>query len=132
MSDPASLLAGALDQYESFLFPDTGSIQRASFTQDDERSTTEEWADLHTGLAVQLGAFTPGGGPESEQGSALAITSARELRAMIHGDLADITEADRLVIGERVFDIMGIERDSFALVTTLRVDERGDALEEGS
>jgi head-tail adaptor len=103
------------------MFPDRATIERVTVSQDDEGGPDESWATLLSDVPAQFSAFFSASAGESEVPGTAAV--AREARCILLGD-HDIGEADRLVLLGKSYDVMGVERDSFAIVTTLRVVER--------
>jgi head-tail adaptor len=103
-------------------FPDTATIQQRSVTRDDEGGEVETWSTRHADIPCQLSEF--GQISESEQVASTSITTARELQAMLLGRFDDIVESDQVLVRGLIFDISGIVRDSWPIVTTLRVKER--------
>lgn len=105
-------------------FPDAATIQARSVSRDEEGGEAESWSSVYTGIPAQRSAFFPGSGPESELVAPGAITQAREQRLILLGDFPDITEAHRALVAGITYDITGVERDSWAILTPLRIVER--------
>jgi len=103
------------------MFPDRATVERVTVSQDDEGGSEESWATLLSDVPAQFSALSRVSAGESEIPGTAAV--ARESRCILLGD-HDIGEADRLILSGKTYDIMGVERDSFGIVTTLRVVER--------
>jgi len=112
------------------MFPDLATVESRSVTQDDEGEQIESWGTRHSDIPCQFAALVPASPRESELRQSDQITELGTRRAFLLGDWSDITESDRLVItGRGTYDIRGIERDSWAIVTVLRLE---DIAEEAS
>lgn len=105
------------------MFPSTCSILSRTVTRDPEGGEVEDYTTTrYAGIPCQFGAWTPGWSTdEARDAEALGLQADR--RAFLLGDW-DIDISDRAVIDGTVYDILGVERDSFATLTGLRIQER--------
>lgn len=109
------------------MFPDLVTIQRRSVSQDSEGGELETWADYKTGIRAQHStghAQVNRGIGEGEVRTSAGTFVVAPARAYLLGDHDDITLEDRYVRQGVIFDIRSIERDSFAVVTGLTLEER--------
>lgn len=109
------------------MFPDLITIQRRSVSQDSEGGEVETWANFKTSVRAQ---FSTGhaqinrGIGAGEMRTTAGTFVVAPARAYLFGDHGDIADEDRLVHDGVIYDIRGIERDSFAVVTGLTLEER--------
>ena len=106
------------------MFPDTATVQMRSVSYDGEGGEEETWSTRHSDIACQFSAFFPASAPQSELRGGSSITTLVEPRAILLGDFPGIVETDRVLLRDSTFDITGIERDSWQIVTSLRLQER--------
>lgn len=110
MNAPAAVLAR--------LFPETATIERPSFSQDEEGAQEATWATFEAAVASQ---FSPMGGGEIRNAAGEFVRSSDQV--ILKGD-HDIAETDRCLTRGVTFDIVGVQRDSYALVTVLHLERR--------
>jgi head-tail adaptor len=105
------------------LYPDRITIEQREVSRDEEGGDEETWSTRHADIPCQFGPSVS----ESEAVESAGTFVARELTANLLGDWPEIDESDRAKIASqpgRLFDILGIGRDSYAVVTGLRLEER--------
>jgi hypothetical protein len=102
------------------LFPASVKIESRTVSRTDEGGEEESWSTRHAAIACQFGAAPV----TSEEGRSGGIFVARELDVYLVGDFDDIIESDRATIDGHVYDVIGVGRDSNAVVTALRLEER--------
>lgn len=110
------------------MFQDVVTIERATVALDELGGEEETWEPVFTDVPCQFAAFAPGSSARmiGELREPHDVYVESEARMILSGDL-DVRTTDRAVLPrlDRTFDIRGVERDSFQLVTTLRVDWSG-------
>ena len=117
-------MAFASPQAVSRLFPDSATVEQRTISRTDEGGETETWSTRHGDVACQFSVFSPGSGARDEEREPGAIRVSAQRRAILLGDWDDIVTSDRVLISGHTYDITGVERDSYAIVTTLCVEER--------
>jgi head-tail adaptor len=107
--------------------PDTAKIEKRTATQDVEGGLVEDFTTRFASLDCQFSAHG------SIATAASTITEARNAAGefvhadaicYVKGDQPDIVESDRATIRGEVFDIVGVQRDSWGVVTTLHLERR--------
>jgi head-tail adaptor len=100
------------------VFPETTDIERATISQDAEGTVEETWSTLYTDIPSQ---FSTEG--ETEPRTPAGEFVKRESTLHLRGDW-DIAEHDRAVTRGVAFDITAVHHNSYAVITTLEVEER--------
>lgn len=114
------------------MFPDEATIEVLTQDVDDEGTVFEEWNTVSSAVPAQL---SPAG-VESELRTGEGSFEVRHQRLILYGWYPEADESARVTIGERIFDVRGIEPDSWGTAlaergwTVLFVEERQG--EEGS
>ncbi len=105
------------------IFPDLATVQTPSISQDELGAEVMTWSTLYADVLCQFSAFAPASSSRmtGELREPHDVYVSSEYRAILLGDL-DISTSDQLVVSGKTYDIRGVERDSFKLVTTLRLE----------
>lgn len=105
------------------LFPTTGTVQTRSLSQDAEGGEIETWTTLYADVPCQFSAFAPASSSRlsGELREPHDIYVSTEERAILLGDW-EIDTSDRFVVMGETYDIRGVERDGWQIVTTLRLE----------
>lgn len=113
------------------MFPETADIERRSVSQDDEGGIEETWSALFTDIPSQFASQSSPGGPDTEARTNDGEFVRTAEQVILQGDY-EIAESDRCITRGRTYDITAIQRDSYALVTVLHLEERERDTEESS
>lgn len=111
-------------QIRAAMFPELATITRPSFTQDaqgwNEPDNAPEddpvvFADVPSQFSAEVG--------HTEVRNAAGEFVRAPLLLLLDGDYA-VDEADAVLTRGKVFDVVAVQRDSYALVTVLHMEER--------
>lgn len=113
------------------MFPSLATIETSSESYDEEGSEVDSWSTLHENVKAQLSPLARGEAGQAESDLTVGTFVEGEHRLILYGDFPDVTEADRAIVDGRIFNIRGVERDSWGIAndatgwTILRVREPG-------
>lgn len=108
------------------LLPDTVLIESRTTTQDAEGGIVESWATRFT-LDCQFsahGVLTSAASTITEASGGAGEFVNADAICYVKGDQPAIVESDRATIRGQTFDIIGVQRDSWGVVTTLHLERR--------
>lgn len=106
------------------MFPDSATIERNTPSRDEEGGEVEEWTVVDSAVPAQLSDPSVNVTAESEDRAAVGTFVLREQQLFLLGDI-DVQEADRVIIGDRIYDVRGTGEHSYkAIYTSCRVEQR--------
>jgi len=113
------------------MFPETADIERRSVSQDDEGGIEETWSAFLSDIPSQFAPLQGGGAGNTEARTGDGEFVHAQTQVILQGD-HEVTEQDRCLTRGQVFDIIGVQRDSYALVTVLNLELRERDTEDSS
>jgi head-tail adaptor len=105
------------------MLPDLATIQRETSVPDGGGGQTTTWPDIATDVPCRLGPL--GGGEQARKAAAVGDRITDEATAVVTFEAGtDVTVADRVVIGGRVFDVTLVKpRGAWELTKRCEVKE---------
>lgn len=116
------------------MFPDRATISVAADEVDEEGAVTQAWIAIAADIPAQIASA----GGTTELRNAEGSFQVRGFRVILQGWHPEADEAARVTVGDRVFDVRGIEPDSWGVAaetngwTILTVEERAQLEDGGS